>query len=165
MARKKRQSETEMRLLAKDAERYFDRVKASRERAENLRKTADLIEQHLGDPKGMRYDNVGGGKTGPYTDAIIDAITKLESAKQRAIDAAEAADNLVAEAYCLCTQVLERPEMDDSEAILAVLEYYVEGRSLKDLAYEYGCSIPAVSRAKTRGLLYLQYAQFNHMAA
>ena len=164
MARKKRQSETEMRLLAKDAERFFDRVKASRERAENLRKTADLIEQHLGDPKGMRYDGVG-GKTGPYTDAMVDAITRLETAKQRAINAAEAAENLVAEAYCMCTQVLERPDMDDSEAILTVLEYYVEGRSLNDMAFENSCSIPSVSRAKTRGLLYLQYTQFNHMVA
>lgn len=165
MARKKRQSEAETRLLAKDAERYFDRVKASRERAENLRKTADLIEAHLGAPKGMRYDRVGGGKTGPYTDAMVDAITKLEAAKQRAIDAAETAEGLIAEAYCLCTQVLERPDMDDTEAILAVLEYYVEGRSLKDMAFENSCSIPAISRAKTRGLLYLQYTHFNHMAA
>ena len=163
--RKNRISEKETRRLVKQAETYFEHVRKARNRAEKLRDTAEHIARHIGDPSGVRYDRVGTSGAGPRTDAFADALSKLEAARKRAEDAAEATENLIAEAYSICTHVMERPELDDVDAILVVLEYYVECHSLQSIATDRQCSLAAASRAKTRGLLYLQYAYFNRVAA
>ena len=153
------------KFTADEAEAFFDRVRASRDRAERLRETAELIRQHLGDPCGMRYDNTGGGHvSGPKTDPFVSSIARCEAAEQRALAAAQAAEELIAEAYEICVRVLERPDMRDTVAIQCVIDYYVEHRSLKSISTELGIGVAGVSRAKARGLLYIEYAHFKRAA-
>lgn len=152
------------KFTADEAEAFFDRVRASRDRAERLRETAELIRQHLGDPCGMRYDGIGSGPTGPKTDPFVQSIARCEAAEARALAAAQAAEELIAEAYEICVRVLERPDMRDTIAIQCVIDYYVEHRSLKSISTELGIGVAGVSRAKARGLLYLEYAHFKRAA-
>jgi len=142
------------------SEAFYNRVRAAQDRADALRDTADVIDRHLGDPKGTRYDAVGGRVSGPPTDAMAEAIMRLERAQSRAQASAESAEALVAEGAEYCVKALEREDLNDAQAILAVLRYYVERKSLKSIADEFRIGVPGVSRAKERGLVMLERLYF-----
>lgn len=141
-------------MMTMTSRSYFESVRRAKKRAEALEQTAELMNEHLGDAKGMRYDNVGGGhnKNG-YTpcDAIIESVIRLEDAEKRALDAKEQALSLVSEAYSVLATMLE-DDKADTVAIIIVRMYYLQGLSEEEIAEKVYKSRSSVAKIKHRGL-------------
>jgi len=133
---------------------YFEGVRQSRVRADELNTRAEELKKHAGDARGMRYERpiIGRQKNGAvYIDAMSDAIQRLQKASVAAYSASELAMTYVAEAGEVLETMLESSDADVT-AIAILWDYYIDGKTDESISYERGMSQSGVCRARQRGL-------------
>ena len=107
---------------------YFEGVRQSRVRADELKTRAEELKKHAGDARGMRYERpiIGKQKNGAvYIDAMADAIQRLQKASVAAYSASELAMTYVAEAGEVLESMLESSDADVT-AIAILWDYYID---------------------------------------
>jgi DNA-directed RNA polymerase specialized sigma24 family protein len=140
------------------AKAYFEDVLNASKRADALMSVADTLDATAGAVKALQYDRVQGGvaKGGAKNvDSILNTVSRVDAARDRAIGAREVALSLVSEASAIIERALEDPDAD-VPCLLAVHEYYLRGRTDSEIAALESVDVSRINRRRHRGLSKLE---------